>query len=236
MAWVSLFSGGKDSSWALYRALSSDREVSHLVTVHPTEGSYMFHVPGTHLAALAADSIGIPLVDVTPEDMGALDAIDAADQGDKEVEPLEAALRDLATETDVDGLVAGAVESEFQTSRIEALANRLDAELYAPLWQSDPTELAHSMLDEGFEIRIIAVAADGLGADWLGRTLDSQALTELHNLSETRGVHVLGEGGEYETLVTDGPHMDRPIRLDAEPEWDGTRGHLRIRDAWLGSA
>jgi diphthine-ammonia ligase len=234
MPWVSLFSGGKDSSWALYRALSSGREVSHLVTVHPTEGSYMYHVPGTHVAALAADSIGIPLVEVTPEDMGASEASDAADQGDKEVEPLEAALRDLASETEVDGLVAGAVESEFQTSRIKALAERLDADLYAPLWQGDPTDLATSMLEAGFEIRIIAVAADGLGPEWLGRTLDSDTLTELQALSESRGVHILGEGGEFETLVTDGPHMDQPICIEAESEWDGTRGQLNIQEAWLG--
>ena len=41
------------------------------------------------------------------------------------------------------------------------------------------------------------------------------------------------EGGEFETLVTDGPHMDRPIRLEYETEWEGSRGHLRIEDAWL---
>lgn len=236
MPWVSLFSGGKDSSWALYRALASGRDVSHLVTVHPTEGSYMYHVPGTHLAELAAESIGIPLVNVTAEDVDTAGPVDAAERGDKEVEPLEAALRDLATEIEIDGLVAGAVESEFQTSRIEGLAHRLDAELYAPLWQGDPTSLATSMLDAGFEIRFIAVAAAGLGPEWLGRTLNPTALAELQDLSETRGVHILGEGGEFETLVTDGPHMDRPIRIEAEPEWDGTRGHLRITDARLGSS
>lgn len=235
MPWVSLFSGGKDSSWALYRAVSSGMEVSHLVTVHPSEGSYMYHVPGTHLAGLAAESIGIPLLEVTPGDKGSPDRVDAAAQGDKEIKPLEHALRELATETEIDGLIAGAVESEFQTSRIEALAKRLNADLYAPLWQGDPTDLASSMLDAGFEIRIIAVAADGLGPEWLGRILDSETLTELQTLSETRGVHILGEGGEFETLVTDGPHMEQPICFEADPVWDGTRGHLRIEDAWLGS-
>jgi diphthamide synthase (EF-2-diphthine--ammonia ligase) len=40
-------------------------------------------------------------------------------------------------------------------------------------------------------------------------------------------------GGEFETLVTDGPHMDRAIELEYETEWDGTRGTLRITVAWL---
>ena len=115
------------------------------------------------------------------------------------------------------------------------MADRLDAEVFAPLWQEDPRELADAMLDAGFEITIIRVAAYGLDESWLGRTLDKEAIEELEALNESHGVHILGEGGEFETLVTDGPHMDRPIELDYETEWDGTRGTLRITDAELGS-
>jgi ABC transporter with metal-binding/Fe-S-binding domain ATP-binding protein len=234
-AWVSLFSGGKDSSWALYRALERSLPVERLVTVHPAGDSYMYHVPATELAGLAAESIGIPLVDVHPDDFGADDVPDAGVQGDAELEPLEAALEDLADELDggIAGLTAGAVESEYQTSRIEAMADRLDADLFAPLWQEDPVELAEEMLDAGFEIRIIQVAAAGLDESWLGRTLDADALAELQSLHEEYGVHVLGEGGEFETLVTDGPHMDRPIELAYATEWEGTRGHIVVEDARL---
>jgi len=233
-AWVSLFSGGKDSSWALYRALDRGLSVERLVTVHPEGDSYMYHVPATDLASLAAESIGIPLVDIEPDDFGAESVTDAGAQGDDELEPLEAALRDLADDIGgIAGLTAGAVESEYQTSRIEAMAGRLDAELFAPLWQEDPRALAEAMLDAGFEIRIIQVAAYGLDESWLGRTLDAEALADLEVLTEEYGVHLLGEGGEFETLVTDGPHMDRPIRLEYETEWEGSRGHLRIEDAWL---
>jgi ABC transporter with metal-binding/Fe-S-binding domain ATP-binding protein len=234
-AWVSLFSGGKDSSWALYRALERGYSVERLVTVHPKGDSYMYHVPATRLARLAAESIGIPLLEVEPDDFGADDVPDAGLQGDEELEPLEAALRDLDTELDggIKGLTAGAVESEYQTTRIEAMAERLEAQVFAPLWQEDPRALADAMLDAGFEIRIIRVAAYGLDESWLGRTLDADALDELEALNDEYGVHILGEGGEFETLVTDGPHMDRRIELDYDAEWDGTRGTLRIEDAWL---
>ncbi|WP_449272198.1 Dph6-related ATP pyrophosphatase, partial [Halorubrum halodurans] len=43
--WVSLFSGGKDSSWALHRALEEELDVSRLLTVHPAGDSYMYHTP-----------------------------------------------------------------------------------------------------------------------------------------------------------------------------------------------
>ena len=233
--WVSLFSGGKDSSWALYRALEAGLPVERLVTVHPDGDSYMYHVPATELAELAAESVGIPLVDVEPDDFEAAAATDSGAQGDTELEPLEAALQELDAELDggIAGLIAGAVESEYQTSRIEAMADRLDADLFAPLWQEDPHELADAMLDAGFEIRIIQVAAYGLDESWLGRTLDRGALADLEALNEEYGVHVLGEGGEFETLVTDGPHMDRPIRLEYDTVWEGSRGYIEIEDAWL---
>jgi diphthine-ammonia ligase len=234
-AWVSLFSGGKDSSWALYQALERDLPVERLVTVHPPDDSYMYHVPATELASLAAESIGIPLVDVHPSSFEADEVTDAGEQGDMEIEPLEAALVDLDEDLPdgLAGLTVGAVESEFQNSRVGAMADRLGIDVFAPLWQRDPRELGEAMLDAGFEITIIRVAAGGLDESWLGRTLDADALDDLAALSEQYGVHVLGEGGEFETLVTDGPHMDRPFRLDYESEWDGTRGRLRIEDAWL---
>jgi len=235
--WVSLFSGGKDSSWALYRALQEGMDVARLVTVHPEGDSYMYHVPATELATLAAESIGIPLVEVEPDDFEAESAAASGEQGDAELRPLEAALRELDADLPggVAGVTAGAVESEYQTSRIEAMCDRLDADLFAPLWQEDPRELADAMLDAGFEITIIRVAADGLDESWLGRSLDAATLDELEALNERRGVHVLGEGGEFETLVTDGPHMERAIELDYETEWDGIRGTLRITDARLES-
>ncbi|WP_306056527.1 diphthine--ammonia ligase [Natronococcus wangiae] len=234
-AWISLFSGGKDSAWALYQALERGLNVERLVTVHPTGDSYMYHVPATELAELAAESVGIPLVDVEPADFEADSAADSSVQGDDELEPLEAALTDLdaALPGGIAGVTAGAVESEYQTSRIERMCDRLGCDLFAPLWREDPRELADAMLEAGFEITIVQVAARGLDESWLGRTVDAEALAELEALNEAYGVHILGEGGEFETLVVDGPHMDRRIDLEYETEWDGTRGTIRIERAEL---
>ena len=233
-ALVSLFSGGKDSSWALYQALEEGLNVTRLVTVHPSEDSYMYHVPETGLASLAAESIGIKLVDVDPGDLAADDATDSAAQGDAELEPLEDALTDLADDIDLAGVTAGAIESEFQTNRIQEMCDRLGIDLFAPLWQRDPEELAAEMLDAGFEITILQVAAYGLDESWLGRTLDADAIDDLRELNEEYGVHLLGEGGEFETFVTNGPHMDRRIELEYDTEWNGDSGRVRITDARLG--
>ena len=234
-SWIGLFSGGKDSSWAVYQALERGMSVDRLLTVHPTGDSYMYHVPETRLATLAAESMGIPLVEVEPAAFDAESAADSGTQGDRELEPMEAALTDLDATLDggVAGVTAGAVESEFQTSRIEAMCGRLGCELFAPLWQAAPRELADAMLEAGFEIVIVQVAAAGLDESWLGRTIDADTLDDLERLGEKYGVHLLGEGGEFETLVVDGPHMDRRIALEYDTEWDGTRGRIRVRDAFL---
>ena len=232
-AWVSLFSGGKDSSWALYQALEEGLNVERLLTVHPSEDSYMYHVPETQLAGVAAESIGIELVEVDPGDLNAGNATDSAAQGDAELEPLEEALSDLADDIDLAGVTAGAIESEFQTSRIEEMCDRLGIDLFAPLWQRDPEALAAEMLDAGFEITILQVAAYGLDRSWLGRTLNADAIDELRALNDEYGVHLLGEGGEFETFVTNGPHMDQRIELEYDIEWNGDSGRVRITDAKL---
>jgi ABC transporter with metal-binding/Fe-S-binding domain ATP-binding protein len=233
--WVSLFSGGKDSSWALYRALEDGLNVTRLLTVHPgaDSASYMYHVPETRLTALAAESVGIDLLEVEPDADSFPAGADSDERGDAELAPLETALRSLQADLDVAGVTAGAVESEFQTSRIRGMCDRLGIDLYAPLWREDPVELAEAMLGAGFEILIVQVAAAGLDESWLGRRLDADALAELRVLNESHGVHVLGEGGEFETLVVDGPHMDRRIDLSYDTEWDGTRGRIRVTEARL---
>ncbi|MFB6311509.1 MAG: diphthine--ammonia ligase [Salinirussus sp.] len=232
-AWVALFSGGKDSSYALHSALTTGLDVQRLLTVHPSHESYLYHVPLTELASLAAESIGIPLVEVEPEDLQAPEATDASAQGDAELQPLAGALDELHEELDLAGVIVGAIESRFQADRIERAAADLGIDVFAPLWQRDTRALAEAMLAAGFEIRIVQVAAAGLDESWLGRTLDAAALDELAALREEHGIHLLGEGGEFETLVTDGPHMTHPIEIEAEPEWDGTRGTLRVTDARL---
>ena len=166
--WVSLYSGGKDSAWALYRALESGLDVGRLLTVHPTEDSYLYHVPATHLAGLAAESIDIPLVEVE-ETRGT--GHESTARGDTELEALESGLEDLDSTLagGVAGVIAGAVESEYQAGRLQDMCERLGIDLYAPLWHEDPVELAESMIEAEFDVRIVQVAARGLDSSWLGR-------------------------------------------------------------------
>jgi diphthine-ammonia ligase len=58
-----LATGGKDSTLALYKALSKGYEVKCLVSMIPLkEDSWMFHYPNMHLMDLFAEAVGMPLV------------------------------------------------------------------------------------------------------------------------------------------------------------------------------
>lgn len=239
--WVALFSGGKDSSWALYRALEGGRDVRRLVVVRPPEGAHAYHAPATSVARLAAESLGIPAVDaglpatdIEPPDLRATGRSSGTD-GVENLEPLEVALERLDDEFEggLAGVVAGVVGSEFQAERLRSLCAGLDCDFLAPLWRAEPRDLATAMIDGGLEIVIVEVSAPGFDADWLGRRLDRDALADLEVLRREHGTHHLGEDGEFETIVIDGPHMTRSIALEFEREWNGEWGRLRITDARL---
>ncbi|CAJ37806.1 diphthine--ammonia ligase [Methanocella arvoryzae] len=216
---AALFSGGKDSSYAVFIARHYGWEVSRLVTVFSqSPESYMYHVPAVELTRLAAESIGIPLVEVvTPPEPEA------------ELIPL----RDTISKLGVDGIVSGALESEYQRRRLDQICQDAGVKSFAPLWHKNPRELLGDMVDQGFEIMIVGCMAEGLDEKWLGRVLDKAALAELDRLHAKYGIHVAGEGGEYESMVIGGPHMQRRICVDYEKEWRVHSGKIIVKEAWL---
>jgi ABC transporter with metal-binding/Fe-S-binding domain ATP-binding protein len=216
---AALFSGGKDSSYAVFVARHYAWDVTHLVTVFSeSPESYMYHVPAVELTRLAAQSMGIPLVEVvTPP------------EPEKELLPLRDTLKTLG----IDGIVSGALASEYQRRRLDQICDDIGIKSFAPLWHKNPRDLLGEMVDEGFEIVIVGCSAEGLDERWLGRVLDNKALAELDRLHDKYGIHVAGEGGEYESMVLFGPHMKRRIRLEYEKEWRVHSGKILVKKAWL---
>jgi diphthine-ammonia ligase len=216
---AALFSGGKDSNYALFCAQHFAWDVTHLVTVFSTSGeSYMYHVPAIGLTRLAAESIGIPLVEVvTPP------------EPEIELVPLKDTLRGL----DIDGIVSGALASEYQRRRLDQICQDIGIKSFAPLWHKEPRSYMREMVEQGFEIMITGCSAEGLDASWLGRSLDLDALDRLDRLNSKYGLHVAGEGGEYETFITFGPHMKKHVRVDYDKEWKRDSGSILVKKAWL---
>ena len=218
-----LFSGGKDSTMAAYKAMESGWEVKYLLSMHSENPhSYMFHVPNIHLTQLISQAMEIPL-------------IEAKTPGEKEEElkDLKNALLGLK-ERGVDAIFTGALASEYQKSRIDNLCQEVGLESHAPLWHQDPEEYMREVIDLGFEVMITSVAAEGLDESWLGKTIDYDLLAELKELHEKYGLHLAFEGGEAETLVLDGPIFKERLHiLSSKKVWTVDSGYVVIEDAIL---
>jgi ABC transporter with metal-binding/Fe-S-binding domain ATP-binding protein len=214
-----LYSGGKDSNYALYWALNQGWEVARLITFKPArEDSFMFHLPCIDLTKLQAKAIGIPHTEAN-----------VSGEKEKEVDEMGRTLAKLG----VDGVVSGAVASEYQKTRIEGACEELSLRSFAPLWHKKPGKLLSDIKDAGFEVIFSGVYADGFSERWLGRMLDDGATAELEKLSAKNGINAAGEGGEYETLVLDGPFFQKRLDIRFRREWDGVRGKITVEKAKL---
>ena len=222
MRLAALFTGGKDSTYSIYLAQRIGHEVVKLVTVIPEAAdSYMFHYPNLRFTGLQAESMGVE--QVVEHTKGVKE---------EELKDLRRALE--KTLPSVDGVVAGAIASAYQKTRVERIAEELGLSVVAPLWGRNPAELLREMIETGFEFVVTAVSAEGLGREWLGRKVDKKAAEELERLSREYGINPCGEGGEFDTFVTNCPLFQRRIEIRrASIAWRGYSGFFIIEEASL---
>jgi predicted ATP pyrophosphatase (TIGR00289 family) len=217
---AALVTGGKDSVLALYRAQQMGHTIQVLATMIPKrEDSYMFHFPNIHLTELLSRAVEIPLV--TAETSGIKE---------KELEDLKRLLASL----DVEGVVSGAVASSYQKKRIERICDELGLKSVAPLWHEEPLDIMKELIALKFKVIIVGVYAYGLDQSWLGKEIDSATLEKLVKLNEDYQISLVGEGGEYESLVLDAPIYKRRIEIvKAETSYEKGSGVLEIKEAKL---
>lgn len=214
-----LFSGGKDSTFALWCAIHQAHDVVCLLTILPErKDSWMFHHPAVEWTHLQAEALGIPQV-----------TSKASGVKEEELAALRNSLEALMTSHQIACVVTGAIASEYQRSRIDRICDQLGLRVEAPLWKIEPELLLREQIGMGFKFLLTASMAMGLGSDWLGRTIDDKALDELRRLRAEYGINLAFEGGEAESFVTDAPIFSKMIRiLESEPVWNGDSGYLRI--------
>jgi predicted ATP pyrophosphatase (TIGR00289 family) len=218
-----LFSGGKDSTMAAYKAFKEGHEVEYLVSVFSDNpASYMFHVANIHITELSAEAMGIKLIKKVTKGIK-----------EEELEDLKNILIELK-DKGIEAIYSGALFSVYQKSRIDALCEELGLESCAPLWHRDPTEYMEEIIDLGFEVIITSVAAEGFDESWLGRKVDRDSLLEIVELNKKYKIHIGFEGGEAETLVLDGPIFNKKIKvMESENIWEGDSGYFLIKEAEL---
>ena len=236
-----LASGGKDSAYAAWWAQLQGWEVVSLVTVLVKgDDSMMFQLQNTWITAFQASSSGVPWKPIISfgeeeEEVGDLESSITAEGYILDINeifpPGIETPENLVIHNgplDIDGLVVGALRSDYQKTRIERMCQRLGIASFSPLWHKDQGEHMQSFLEHGFGVVFTSVSTEGMSADWVGRTLDGESLDELRDLSKRHRFNLDGEGGEFETIVVSAPHMRRDVILEGEVVWKGSRGSLEI--------
>ncbi|KYK24337.1 hypothetical protein AYK25_00440 [Thermoplasmatales archaeon SM1-50] len=217
---AALFSGGKDSVFSVYITRQYGWDVTHLVTMLPEKpDSWMFHSINIHQTDLLAQAIDIPLVK-------------RKTSAKKEQELLD--LKEMLEGLDIDGVISGAIGSEYQRTRIEKICDELGFKSFTPLWHKNQQFLLQDQVSAGFHIIVVGVFAQGFDDTWLGRTIDKETIERLVNLHRNHGIHIAGEGGEYETLVLSGPLFSQKLVIDESiKEWNRDSGVLQVKKAHL---
>jgi uncharacterized protein (TIGR00290 family) len=187
-----LFSGGKDSLYAIYLAEKQGLKVEHLIFLIPT-----FPRPSPHAENIDALKI---LAESMRKSLTILDF----NKGEGE---FVEALKSL----EVDVLVAGDIFLEQHASYLEKICGRAEVDLLEPLFGRKTSDLFYEMFNSGFKAIIIGVNIRHLGEEWLGFTLSTETADKF--LSGTKDVDPLGENGEYHTIVIECPLYSKPFKI-----------------------
>lgn len=193
--------------------------------------SFMYQTVGHEVIPLYADATGVPLYRrpilggavQTVRDYSSSATAAAGDGDEDETESMVPLLREVMRDhPEANALSAGAILSTYQRTRVESVALRLGLTPLAYLWKypilpgpagapPDEAQLLVDMAAAGMEARVLKVASGGLDESFLWENVaGAKGVMRLKRAMGRFGASaesgaVLGEGGEFETLVVDGP-------------------------------
>jgi len=196
------FTGGKDSTFTIFKALKNGHEIKYLITVRPKkEDSYMFHSVTLEITKIQAELMNLNHL-----------YVDVSGEKEKEVFELLEKLREISKE--IDGIGIGGIKSKYQFERFKFVADKLGKFLYIPLFNIKCEEYWNELLKNNFKIILTSVNAYGLEKQFLAKVIDEEILEELKERSKKYGFDLCFEGGEAETLVLDCPLFSKSIEIE----------------------
>ena len=225
MKLAALFSGGKDSTYAIYLAKKLSHSVDILLTLYPySSESHLLHHPNIKFTSLQAKSMK------TPQLIEEIPSTDAK----AEFQKLDKLISRAKENYSIEGIVHGGILSKYQKDNFSLISEKNNLEILSPLWNTKPESYMKKLLEENFEYIISSVSSDGLNDSWLGQIIDKNRLENLEKLQKKFGFNLNFEGGEAETFVINCPLFEKSLFIqDSSTEWDGYRGRFEILDVKL---
>ena len=196
----SSWSGGKDCSLALYRTKKDGMDVRYLFNTVTQDGlRSCSHGMSSAVIRKQAEALGIPIIQrPTTNDTYETEFVNV--------------LRKFKQEG-IEGGIFGDIDFNPHREWIERVCAGAGITPYLPLWLENQKKLMEEFIDAGFIAKVVAVKADILGKDVLGRTIDRAFLAYLAGLN--KNITPCGESGEYHTLVIDGPIFQQRLEFTA---------------------
>ena len=190
------WSGGKDSCFALMRALQQGYMPAVLVNMMNENGkiSRSHGLPPSLLQQQAA-AMGLPLITT------------ATTWNDYEKNFI-AALNQVSADYHATAMVFGDIDLQAHRDWEEMVCAKAGLQALLPLWQQDRRVLVAQMLEAGIETMIVSCNTT-LGEVFLGKLLSAELIEKL----EEKGVDVCGESGEFHTVVVNCPLFKQPLLL-----------------------
>jgi uncharacterized protein (TIGR00290 family) len=187
---ASLFSGGKDSIYAIYLAEKQGYKVDHLICLLPSLPWPSPHAANAQCLSVLAESMKkhLTIIDLRQNTEGLV----------QELKRLK-----------VDALIAGDIASEPHVAYFKKICDSAGVSLLEPLLGMDTLVLLHEMLSLGFKAIIVGVDVRFLEEKWLGFVLSARTVDLF--LCQNRNIDPLGENGEYHTIVTECPLYSKPF-------------------------
>ena len=192
------WSGGKDSSLALYEIQKSGKYeiISLITTVTDEYDRVSMHGLRVSLLEEQAEYLNIPLQKV----------FISKNASNEEYESKFNEVLLKYKESDINQVVFGDLFLEEIKKYREALLQKIDMQCIFPIWKRDTAKLALEFIDSGFKAITVCVDSNVLGEEFAGREFNKQFLNDLPS-----GVDPCGENGEFHTFVYHGPIFNTPI-------------------------
>ncbi|MBI2657570.1 diphthine--ammonia ligase [Candidatus Woesearchaeota archaeon] len=200
-----LYSGGKDSTFAIQHAKEKGWNIKYLISVKPTrKDCFLFHYATVEQTKDLAKMLGIPHFYVKCK------VADPAKEANIVKEVVESNQKKLK----IDSVVLGGTGlQETQLRSIQIALRPLKVDAFASHAGEDHDLVMEEMLKNGYEILITQIASDGL-KDWLGKKITGENFSQLKKDSVRYGFHIGFEGGYADTLVLDCPMFAKKMVVE----------------------
>ena len=194
---VMSFSGGKDSTLALYRMIKNGYIPQYIITTINEEDKHSwFHGISYELFAAVSKCLDIPHISINTTHYTY--RINFAET-----------LKKIREKEGINICAFGDIDIQMHRDWAENLCKESGFESKFPLWQESRISLAREFANSGFKAKIKIIDASKLDRKYLGLDFTNELIDEFISI----GVDPAGESGEFHTFVYDGPIFKKPVDI-----------------------